>query len=241
MNSSAVVVATDGRPSFEPHRTLAGAVEAALAGDHDALGEVAQHGVGRRLEGAPRAVGAGAARLPPDHLAAEQEAEAVLQDADHVGGQRAVGLAAEVGDVDRDAAARLELLDALGEHVLEHREVLDVGGGDVALAELGLVGLAGEVRRRGDHQRHRRRPHAVHRAGVADVDLVDHTGRLDGVVGAEDRAPGSGRRSRWRRGSPGGTRRRPTWTSLASAARSGPPRPALSSISVTPTDPTEGV
>ena len=69
-----------------------------------------------------------------------------------------------------------ELVDALGEHVLEHREVLDVGGRDVALAQLRLVGLPGEVRRRGDHQRHRRRPHAVHRAGVAHVDLVDHPG-----------------------------------------------------------------
>ena len=42
----------------------------------------------------------------------------VLEDVDDVGRQRAVGLAAEVGHVDGDAAARLEHPGALGEHVV---------------------------------------------------------------------------------------------------------------------------
>ena len=123
------------------------------------------------------------------------------------------------------------LRDALGEDVLEHREVLDVGGRDVALAELLLVRLAGEVGRRGDHEGDRGRPHAIHRAGVADVDLVDHARRLDGVVAAQRGGreagveaagvvvlpPGHAERGRGRR-------------SLALRA-SRPPRPTLSSIS----------
>ena len=64
-----------------------------------------------------------------------------------VAGKRAVGLAAEVGDVDRDATAGLEDPAALGEHVAEHREVLDVRAGDVTLAQRLFVLLAGEVRR----------------------------------------------------------------------------------------------
>ena len=36
---------------------------------------------------------------------------------------------------------------ALGEHVAQHLEVLEVATRDAALAELGLVLLAGEVRR----------------------------------------------------------------------------------------------
>ena len=43
--------------------------------------------------------------------------------------RRAVRLAAEVGDVDRDAAAGLELASALGEHLAEHLEVLEVDAG----------------------------------------------------------------------------------------------------------------
>jgi hypothetical protein len=127
-------------------RPVDGAVEPALAGDDHPLGEVAQHRVGRRLERAPGAVAAGAAGLAPDDLAAQQEAEPVLEDADHVGRQRPVRLAAQIGDVDGDATTGLELGDALGEHVLEHREVLDVGGGDVVLPQRLLIGLAREVR-----------------------------------------------------------------------------------------------
>ena len=234
MNSSAVVVARCGRPSSARARARHGAVEPALAGDQDPLGEVAQHRVGRLLERAPRAVAAGAAGLAPHDLAPQQQAEAILQDADDVGRQGAVRLAPEVGDVDGDAAAGLELGHALGEDVFQHAQVVDVGGRDVPLAQLGFVGLAGEVGRGGDDQRDRRRSHAVHRAGVADVDLVDHPGRLDDVVVAEERARRSGRRSRWRRGSRAVTRRRTRWTSLACAARLDPPRPTLSSICVTP-------
>ena len=90
--------------------------------------------------------------LAPDDLAAQQQAEAVLEDGDDVGRERAVRLAAEVGHVDRDAPARLELVDALGEDVVEHLEVVDVAGRDVADPQLQLVLLAGEVGRRGDDQ-----------------------------------------------------------------------------------------
>ena len=185
MNSSAVVLGSNGSPRARRTGPFRRAVEPTLAGDDHPLGEVAEDRVGRLLERAPGAVAARAARLPPHHLAAEQQPEAVLQDADHVGGQGAVGLAAEVGDVDGDAAPGLELGGALGEDVLEHREVLDVGGRDVALPELLLVGLAGEVGRGRDDERHGRGPHAVHRAGIADVDLVDHAGGLDRVVVAQ--------------------------------------------------------
>jgi len=41
-------------------------------------------------------------RLLPDDFAAQQQAEVVLEDADHVGAEAAVRLAAEVGDVDGD-------------------------------------------------------------------------------------------------------------------------------------------
>ena len=44
------------QPLLQPHGPLSRSVEAALAGDHHALGEVAQHRVGRALERAPRAV-----------------------------------------------------------------------------------------------------------------------------------------------------------------------------------------
>ena len=53
--------------------------------------------------------------LVPDDLAPQQQAEAVLQDGDDVGGQRPVRLAAQVGHVDGDAAAGLERAHALGE------------------------------------------------------------------------------------------------------------------------------
>ena len=184
MNSSAVVVASDGRPSAVRFGPL-------TARSKRPLLAITTRSVRSRSTGLAGCLNDPQAQLPPApralrqiDLAAQQQPQAVLQDPDDVGRQGSVGLAAEVGHVDGDAAAGLELGDALGEDVFEHREVLDVGGGDVALAKLLLVGLAGEVGRRGDHQRHRRRPHAVHRSGVADVDLIDDAGRLDGVVAA---------------------------------------------------------
>ena len=98
----------------------AGPVEAALAGHDHPFGDVAQHRVGGAAERAPRARAAGPLALLPDQLAPQQQAEVVLEDADHVGRQAPVRLAAEVGDVDRDPPARLELADALGEHLGEH-------------------------------------------------------------------------------------------------------------------------
>ena len=76
----------------------------------------------------------------------------MLEDADHVGRQAAVRLAAEVGDVDGDSSAGLERAHALGEHVGQHLEVFEVRGGDALALELLFVLLAGEVRRRGDDE-----------------------------------------------------------------------------------------
>ena len=123
------------------------AVEAALARDDDALGRVAQHRIRRAAERSPRAAAGRAFALAPHDLAAQQEAELVLEDADDVGGEAAVGLAAEVGDVHRDAPARLELARALGEHVGEQLEVLDVRARHAVALELLFVLLAREVRR----------------------------------------------------------------------------------------------
>jgi hypothetical protein len=93
--------------------------------------------------------------LHPHDLATQQQLQFVLQDRDDIGGEAPVGAAAEVGDVDRDAAPRLELADTFGEHLGQHPEVFLVARRDVALAECGLVVLAGEVRRRGHDQRDR--------------------------------------------------------------------------------------
>ena len=167
-------------------RRLEGPVEAALAGDDHPLGDVAEHGVGGALEGAPGARAAGGPALPPHDLAPQQQAE-VLEDLGDVAGQRAVGATAEVGHVDGDAAARLEHPLALGEDPLEHGEVLEVVGGHAVLAQALLVGLAREVGRRRDDQRHRVRLQVLELADVAAVDGVDHGGvvELDGVVGRE--------------------------------------------------------
>jgi len=72
--------------------------------------------------------------------------QVVLQDGHDVGGQAAVGLAAEVGHVDRYAPARLEHPLALGEDVTQQRQVLDVGARHALAVELLLVLLPGEVR-----------------------------------------------------------------------------------------------
>ena len=162
-----------------------GAVEAALAGHDHPLGDVAQHGVGRAAERPPRARAARPLALLPDQLAAQQQAEVVLQDADHVGRQAAVGLAPEVGDVDSDATAGFELAHALGEHVGEHLQVLEVRRRHALALELFLVDLAGEVRRRGDHEGDRAVDDGVHVAGVAAHERVGHGGGRQhrGVVG----------------------------------------------------------
>ena len=183
MKSSVISVLSCGRPSAARCFDRAGPVEAALAGDDHPLGDVAQHRVGGAAERAPRARAAGALALLPDQLAAQQQPEVVLEDADDVGRQAAVRLAAEVGDVDGDAAARLELADALGEHVGEHLEVLEVRRRHAVALELLLVLLAGEVRRRRDDERDRAVGDGVHVAGVAVHErLGDRRRRQDRVV-----------------------------------------------------------
>ena len=159
--------------------------EASLAGHDDPLGHVAQHRVGGGAERAPGARAAGALALLPHDLAPRQQVQVVLQDGHHVGGQAAIRLAPEVGDVDRDAAARLEHPLALGEDVAQQRQVLDVGPGHALAVELLLVLLAGEVGRRGDDEGHRVVRHRVHAAGVTAQ--AGHPGLVRGhvLVGAE--------------------------------------------------------
>ncbi len=169
-----------------PRLLRPGAVEATLAGDDHPLGEVAQGGIARLLVRAPGAAAARTTCLLPDDLASQEQPEAVLQDGDDVGGERPVGLAAEVGHVDSDASSRFEDADALGEDGFEHLQVLEVAAWYVAFTQLGLIGLAGVVGRRRDDQRHGRGTDAIHGAAVAEVDLVDHAGRLYVVVVAQD-------------------------------------------------------
>ena len=95
-----------GQPARGPPARRLRPVEAALAGHHHALGDVAQHRVRRAAERAPRAVAGRTLGFSPDDLAPQEETQVVLEDAHDIGGQRTVRLAAEVGDVDGDAPAR---------------------------------------------------------------------------------------------------------------------------------------
>ncbi len=125
-------------------------VEASLARDHDALRDVAQHRVRRLAEGSPGAAPRRADvadSLAPHDLAAEQQTEIVLQDPDDVGREAAIGLAPQVRDVHRDAPTRFQCSLAVGEHIREQLEVLDVRARDAVALELLLVLLAGEVGR----------------------------------------------------------------------------------------------
>ncbi len=92
------------------HRS--GAIESSFAGHDHPLADVAEHRVGGAAERTPGARTARPLALLPDELASQEQTEIVLEDADHVGRQAAVRLAAEVGDVDRDPPAGLELADA---------------------------------------------------------------------------------------------------------------------------------
>jgi hypothetical protein len=147
MKSSVVIVDSCGRPRLRRFVGRDGPLEPALAGDDHPLGHVSEHRIGRVAERAPRARPARTRSLLPHHLAAQQQPETVLQDRDHVGSEAAERLAAEVGDVDRDPSARFEHPHALGEHVLEQLEVLEVRRRHAVTFELLLVLLAGEVRR----------------------------------------------------------------------------------------------
>ena len=123
---------------------------------------------------APGAGTVGALRLLPDQLAAEQQPEIVLEDADHIGRQAAIRLAAQVGDVDGDAAAGLELAHAFGEHVGEHLQVVEVRRRDTLAGQLLLVLLAGEVWRRGHDERNGTIGDEVHAPGVTADEGLGH-------------------------------------------------------------------
>ena len=167
-----------------PLRRCERTIEATLAGDDDPLGDVAQDRVGRTLERAPGTRAARRAALPPHDLAPQQQAE-VLEDLGDVAREGAVRPAAEVRHVHGDATTRLEHPLALGEHVVEQLEVLEVVGRHAVDAELLFVGLAGEVRRRRDDQRDRVRRDLGHVACVVGVDDVEVRRRRDGRVGRD--------------------------------------------------------
>ena len=124
--------------------------------------------------------------LLPDDLAAQEQAEA-LENVDHVTRERAVGLAAEIGDVYRHAASGLELGAALREDVVQHLQVRQIVGGHRSHTESSLVLFTGEVGRGRHHQGHRLVGDvavAVHVAGVTYPDDVLRPGRRHvGVVG----------------------------------------------------------
>ena len=67
----------------------------------------------------------------------------------------------------------VERADALGEHVTQHRQVLDVVGWDVPLTKCRLVFLAGKVRRRGHDECNGPVRDNAHVASVAHMDLVE--------------------------------------------------------------------
>ena len=162
-------------------------VEAAFAGDHHPLGDVAQHGVARALEGPPRARAAGGPALPPHHLAPKEQAEA-LEDLGDVAREGAVGAPAEVGHVDRDASARFENPSALLEDVAQEGQVLEVGRRCPVLAEALLVLLACEVGRGRDDEGDGVRLDHAHEAGVVRVDDVEALRTDHGGVGGQLRS-----------------------------------------------------
>ena len=170
-------------------------VEPALAGDDHSLGEITQHRVGGLAVAAPGDRTRGALGLLPDDLAPQQQTEIVLQDRDDVGAQRAVGLAAEIGDIDRDATAGFEDLDARPEDVVQHLEILEVGLRNTRHTAAGigisrdreLVLLAHEVGWRGHDERH-----GIRREDLGDLETVAVVDRRkilghggDRVVGAD--------------------------------------------------------
>ena len=168
-------------------------VKPTLARHDDALGQVAKHRVGRLAIATPR----DRTRCPfgflPDDLSTQQQSEIVLQNRDHIGAQRAVRLAAEVGDVHCDSAAWLKDLDTRGKHVVQHLEIVEVGlrntGTPLRVSgspDRELVLLAHEVGRRGHDERHGIRREDLHLETVAVVDrrkILGHGG--DRVVGAD--------------------------------------------------------
>ena len=157
-------------------------VEATLAGDNHPLGHVPQHRVGGPPEGPPGHRSGGALGLLPDHLPPQQQAQFVLEDPDDVGRQAAVRLAAQVRHVDGDPPSGLHDPHALGEHVAEHLEVLEVRRGHAVAFHLQLVVLAHEVGRRGDDEGHRRVRQLVHVPGVAVQATVAQVGGTDDRV-----------------------------------------------------------
>jgi len=178
MNSSVVMVLSEGRPSDCRCAAVRARSKRPLLA-MTTLSVMSQHGVGGPPEGSPRHRSGGPLGLLPDDLATQQQAKLVLEDPDHVGGKAAVRLAAQVRHVHSDPSPRLQDPYAFGEHVAEHLEVLEVRGGHAVAFHLQLVVLAHEVRRRGDDQGHRGVRQLVHVPGVAVQAPVAQVRRLD--------------------------------------------------------------
>ena len=96
-----------------------------------------------------------------------QEAQVVLQDGHDVGRQASIRLATQVGHVDGDPAAGLEHPLALGEHLSQELQVLEIRAGHTLAVQLLLVLLAGEIGRRGHHESDRVVGQLGHLPGIA--------------------------------------------------------------------------
>ena len=190
MNSSTCAVPSDGSRSCWRSAAVSARSNRPLDAITTPLGDVSQHRVAGLLETAPRAAAGSTLGLLPDHLAAQQQSQSVLQYRGHICGQGAIGTASQVGDIHGDPAAGLQFADALREHVFEHLEVFDVAAGHVPVPNGLLVLLARKVRRGGDHESHRVVLHvaaAVHVASVTRPEPVHDRGRFDTVVAADFR------------------------------------------------------
>ena len=217
MKSSSVMVSAWGSPGCWRSLDGRGPVEPALAGDDHPLGDVAQHRVGGAAERAPGTRPAGPLALLPDHLAPRsRRPRSSCRIGGDVGGQAAVGLAAQVGHVDGDPAAGLEGPGALGEHVLRaDRGTRGRSRAPPPGPSSSSYCLAGEVGRRRDHQGHRCRPRtAVHVPGVAADEGLGHRHRIGHrFVVRQLRWLEAARRRPGRRGPLGGRHRNWRWRS----------------------------
>jgi hypothetical protein len=116
---------SSGSMEFSNGRLLR-SVEPTLRSDDDSLGEISQHRIGRRRIGTPCAIAARSLGLDPHDLASQQEAQIVLQECGDVAGERSERLAAEVGDIHRDATTWFKDPPAFGKHISQHHQVIEI-------------------------------------------------------------------------------------------------------------------
>lgn len=178
-------------------------IEPALGGDHDPLGHVPEHRIGRDPERTPGTRAAGRGGLPPDYLAPEQQTER-LEDPDDVSRQAAIGLSAQIGHIDGDAASRLQHPDAFGEDIMEQPEVLTVPIGYLSFKVIRpsrldhrvLVFLPHEIGGRGNHQSDGAVGEFFHSPGVTQDRTLRFRPRSDLLVRVDNRRTEAGIESR---------------------------------------------